>query len=186
MASAKKILLTILKYTLLFGLAGLLVFLAFRKVDWKAFYEARCRWMDSHSVLGAHSNACKAAGKANGLTPEKYCAGIDPREIAHFRWEGGEITAIRCARAPKYKSVSVNRYHGYAAMVFGNIFQEPEEASCLTRGRWLLIGAPEALEAFRGTVPGGASLGRKVKYAVVGQGFRLVCNEKETVLNLYK
>ncbi len=46
MASAKKILLNILKYILLFGVAGLLVFLAFRKVDWKAFYEGllQTRW----------------------------------------------------------------------------------------------------------------------------------------------
>ena len=46
MASAKKILLKILKYVLLFGLAGLLVYLAFRKVDWKAFYDGllQTRW----------------------------------------------------------------------------------------------------------------------------------------------
>ena len=46
MASAKKILLKILKYILLFGVAGLLVFLAFRKVDWKAFWEGllMTRW----------------------------------------------------------------------------------------------------------------------------------------------
>ena len=39
MASAKKIILKILKYILLFGVAGLLVYLAFRKVDWKAFWD---------------------------------------------------------------------------------------------------------------------------------------------------
>ena len=47
MASAKNILLKILKYLLLFGLAGLLVFLAFRKVDWKTFYDGllQTRWV---------------------------------------------------------------------------------------------------------------------------------------------
>jgi len=46
MASAKSILLKIGKYILLFGAAGVLVYLAFRKVDWKAFYDGllQTRW----------------------------------------------------------------------------------------------------------------------------------------------
>ena len=154
--------------------------------DWKAFYEARCHWMDSNSVLGAHNNACKASGRTYGKTPVQWLSGIGPREVARFRWEGGEITAIRCSRAPKLKVISPNNYPGYAGLVFGSIFSDPEGSACLTKGRWLLIGSPETLRAFSEAAPGEVSFGRKIKYAVAGQSFRLVCNDKETVLNLYR
>ena len=47
MASVKGIFLKVLKYLLLFGAAGVLVYLAFRKVDWKAFYDGllQTRWI---------------------------------------------------------------------------------------------------------------------------------------------
>lgn len=154
--------------------------------DWNAFYEARCRWMDTHSVLGAHEYACRAAAKAYGLSPQQWFKTVGPKELAHFRWEGRSLTAIRCGKAPRIKGVAPNRYPGYAGTIFGNVFSEPENASCLVKGRWLYIGSAEDLEAFSEAEPGDAAFGKKLKFAVVGNGFRLGCTEKETVLNLYK
>ena len=72
-------------------------------------------------------------------------------------------------------------------MVFGSIFSEPVGAVCMTtKGRWLVFGSTEDVEAFRDAVPGEESFGRKVKYAVAEPEFRLCCTDKETVLNLYK
>lgn len=154
--------------------------------DWNAFYEARCRWLDTRSVLGAHEQSCRNASKAYGLSPEQWFKTICPKELAHFRWEGRSLTAVRCGKALKIKGISPNVYPGYTAMIFGNVFSEPEDAACLTKGRWLLIGSPEDLEAFSEAEAGEMSFGKKVKYAVVGKSFRLSCTEKETVLNLNK
>lgn len=155
--------------------------------DWSAFYEARCRWMDSCSMLAAHERSCSSAARAWGLSPRKWFETIRPKELARFRWEGHCITAIRCTRAPKVKGIAPNKYPGYAAMVFGSIFSEPVGAVCMTtRGRWLVFGSPEDVEAFREAAPGEESFGKKVKYAVAGREFRLCCSDKETVLNLYR
>ena len=154
--------------------------------DWNAFYEARCRWMDTRSVLGTHEFVCRSAGKAYGLTPQQWCKGVCPKELAHFRWEGRQLTAIRCGKAPRIKGIAPNKYRGYAEMMFGSTFSEPEDAACLVKGRWLLIGSSEDLEAFSEAQPAGLSFGKKVKYAVAGQEFRLCCTDKETVLNLYR
>lgn len=155
--------------------------------DWSAFYDARCRWMDSCSMLSAHERSCNSAAKAWGLSPRKWFETIRPKELARFRWEGHSVTAVRCTKAPKVKGIAPNKYPGYTAMVFGSIFSEPVGAVCMTtKGRWLVFGTPEDVEAFREAVPGEESFGRKVKYAVVEPEFRLCCTDKETVLNLYK
>ena len=154
--------------------------------DWNAFYEARCRWMDSRSVLGAHEQFCRSAARAYGLSPQQWFKGVCPKELAHFRWEGRPITAVRCRKAPRIKGIAPNRYPAYAAAVFGDVFSEPEDAACMVKGRWLLLGSAEDLEAFREAEPGDAAFGKKVKFAVAGPSLRLVCTEKETVLNLYK
>ena len=155
--------------------------------DWNAFYEARCRWMDSRSILAAHERNCSYAAKAWGVSPRQWFDGISPKELARFSWEGHSITAIRCSKLPKIKGVSPNKFPGYTAMIFGDVFSEPVGAVCATvKGRWLIFGSPEDIEAFREAEPGEESFGKKFKYAVAGQEFRLCCTDKETVLNLYK
>ena len=154
--------------------------------DWDAFYEARCRWLDTRSVLSAHEQGCRAAAKAYGLSPLQWCKSVCPKELAHFRWEGRPLLAVRCGKAPRIKGIAPNKYPKYAEMMFGSAFSEPQDAACMVKGRWLLIGSAEDLEAFSEAAPGALSFGKKVKFAVAGQNFMLDCTEKETVLNLYR
>lgn len=115
--------------------------------DWKAFYEARCRWLDSNSILLRHRRECDALKASAGTSPEAWVSAMNPREIALVRWDGHEVLLLR-TRAKISNALENNAFPSFPAAIFGNVFSLKDESSCRGMEGWLVIGSEDDVTEF--------------------------------------
>ena len=129
--------------------------------DYEAWYESRCKWMDATSRYKSHKWACEDTVKRGRIDPRDWYRSLRPKEVALMRWEGHCVTAIRCSKAPARMELEPNPHPGYARLMFGRYFAEPEGSVCSTLGRWIILGPAEDVSAF---IEAEKAEGRSIKH----------------------
>ena len=155
--------------------------------DWNAFYEARCRWMDSGAELRIHDSLGKLLEAAFGISPQDWCRRIRPKEVARIVWDGHAVTAVRCSSVPKLPGsdrTAPNPWPGFTSLIFGSVFSEPSGSVCEAIGKWLIIGSPEDVSAFGEADRSGGSTRKHIKYAISRPGYSMVCTDKGAELTV--
>ena len=154
--------------------------------DWKAWYSARCDWLDARSVLVRHKRTCDALKSSTKVAPKDWAASLNPREVAIVSWEGRKVLLIR-TRASISGELQENAFAGYPAAIFGDMFSLEDESSCCGHRGWLLIGNSDDIAAFA-TAEEHASpevLREKgLTYAVVAPGFSIAGRPDGATLNI--
>ena len=154
--------------------------------DWKAWYSARCEWLDARSVLARHKRSCDALKSSAGLAPADWAASLNPEEIALVCWEGRKALLIR-TRARLSGGLEDNRFAGFPAAVFGSVFSLDDESSCCSHGGWLLIGGKDdiaALAVAEEHASPDVLREKGLAYAVVAPGFSVAGLPAEASLNI--
>ena len=154
--------------------------------DWKAWYSARCEWLDARSVLVKHRRECDALKSSAKVAPKDWAASLNPEELALVSWEGRKVILIR-TRAKLSGELQDNAFAGYPAAIFGSIFSLEDESSCCSLGNWLLIGKKDDIAAFATAEEHYSPEALREKgltYAVVAPGFSVAGHPAEAILNI--
>lgn len=154
--------------------------------DWKAWYSARCDWLDARSVLVKHRRACDALKSATRVAPKDWAASLNPEEIALVCWEGRSVLLIR-TRTKLSGELLENAFAGYPAAIFGDIFSLEDESSCGSHRGWLLIGKKDDIAAFATAEEHDSPEVLREKgltYAVVAPGFSVAGRPEEATINI--
>lgn len=154
--------------------------------DWKAWYSARCDWLDARSVLVKHRRACDALKSATRVAPKDWAASLNPEEIALVCWEGRSVLLIR-TRSKLSGELLENAFAGYPAAIFGDIFSLEDESSCGSHRGWLLIGKKDDIAAFATAEEHDSPEVLREKgltYAVVAPGFSVAGRPEEATINI--
>ena len=154
--------------------------------DWKAWYSARCDWLDARSVLVKHRRACDALKSATRVAPKDWAASLNPEEIALVCWEGRSVLLIR-TRSKLSGELQENAFAGYPAAIFGDIFSLEDESSSGSHRGWLLIGKKDDIAAFATAEEHDSPEVLREKgltYAVVAPGFSVAGRPEEATINI--
>lgn len=154
--------------------------------DWKAWYSARCEWLDARSVLVKHKRACDALKSATKVAPKDWAASLNPEEIALVCWEGRKAILIR-TRSKLSGELQENAFAGYPAAIFGDLFSLEDESSSCSLGNWLLIGRKDDIAAFATAEEHDSPEVLREKgltYAIVAPGFSIAGRPAEASLNI--
>jgi hypothetical protein len=162
--------------------------------DAKAFYDARCAWLDTNSELRRHQKTCTDFKKASGFSPEERLRQMRPQEVARISWDGRSVLALRCKKSSALRGLSINPIEGIPGIIFGEVFSLPDESSCSALGKWLIVGSMDDVAAFcadkadKAAKKGSPTQGlasRGLKFAVYYSGALLQSTKTGAKLNVY-
>lgn len=112
------------------------------------YLEARERWLDANMQLVRYNKALDELRKKTRSNPRSWILSQGIRELALVRWDGSEILAYRTDRRARTIETGPNPAPDYFWMLFGNLFDLPDESTCCTFGKWTLVGSVADLEKF--------------------------------------
>lgn len=141
--------------------------------SWKAYYDARARYLDARALLDKHKRALRSLKNQSGKDPLSWAAEQDFKELALVCRDGRSLLLLRPAKSRNLpREPGDFPYPGFASELFGGAFAPGDESSCRSMGNWLLVGGKEDIEAFA-TRTGGNFAGfpsRELKFAAFADG----------------
>ncbi len=113
-------------------------------------------YLDARQVLQSRKAAFDVHEKNTGISPVAFFTRLETKEVATASFiEGGKLERVNLVRIAKPDSLKnyvsgsfPYDYPSFAAAVFGNLFELPDESSFTYLDGWLISGSPNGVNAF--------------------------------------
>ena len=112
------------------------------------YLAARERWLDANMHLVRYEKDLDALRKATGRNPKTWVLAQGIRELALVEWDGSRILAYRTDKRARSVETGPHPVPDCFATLFGALFDLPDESTCCTFGKWILVGSAADLEKF--------------------------------------
>lgn len=120
--------------------------------DYIAAYQT---YLDARQSLQTRQGKIEAAEKENGVSPLAFFTRLETKEVATASFISGgkleKVNLIRVAKPDTLKNISgvqPCRYPSYASLIFGGIFELPDESYFTYRDGWLVSGSQRGVQEF--------------------------------------
>lgn len=120
--------------------------------DYIAAYQT---YLDARQSLQTRQGKIEAAEKENGVSPLAFFTRLEAKEVATASFVSGgkieKVNLVRVAKPDTLKNVSgvqPYRYSSYASLIFGRLFELPDESSYTYRDGWLVSGSQRGVQEF--------------------------------------